>query len=329
MDKDLRSLLFILFVFTTSLTLSQTRLSDVPDRGSWQDTTSWANGYPECGDSVIIQAGDTVIVNQHIELDETSTPPCSTAMYIEVRGTLFFQTGKKIYLACGSAVYVADGGYLSEGSGGGASNIIDVCGSTIWQASDGPITGPQWVGAPLPIKLKYTSARIEDGKALIEWSSLSELNNDYYTIEKSYDLNEIETVGIVIGAGNSNKEINYNFVDPELKEGVTYYRLRQTDYNGSSETFDWMSVNSTRSSLNNEHFKVFGHDSKLYIDITGLNEELVTYQLLDLTGRVFQEGEFVASEGSTVLDFISPLKGILIVKLSSRQHVESFKVILD
>ena len=76
----------------------------------------------------------------------------------------------------------------------------------------------------------------------INWSTASETNNDYFTIERSKDGETWEIVTVVKGAGNSNDLINYNVNDDAPSSTVSYYRLKQTDFNGVSNTFNPVAV---------------------------------------------------------------------------------------
>ncbi len=90
----------------------------------------------------------------------------------------------------------------------------------------------------LPIELLDFSAEIMDDEYVqIEWTTASEINNDYFTIEKSTDGVEYEEIGEVKGAGNSSQSITYELEDEELIPGVVYYRLTQTDFDGQFEVF--------------------------------------------------------------------------------------------
>lgn len=97
-------------------------------------------------------------------------------------------------------------------------------------------------GFPLPIELLSFTAEPVDEAVIVEWSTASQVNNDYFTIDRSYDGYEWENKAYIPGAGNSNSQLEYKWVDYNPISGVSYYRLTQTDYNGESETFDPVSV---------------------------------------------------------------------------------------
>ncbi|MGB6036238.1 MAG: hypothetical protein WBG42_08215, partial [Cryomorphaceae bacterium] len=80
----------------------------------------------------------------------------------------------------------------------------------------------------LPITLLSFHAEVKDGLVHTNWVTASEHNNDFFTVERSKDGNVWEKVGTVDGAGNSNTELTYAFVDDDPYSGISYYRLRQT-----------------------------------------------------------------------------------------------------
>src|SRR6185369_13902085 len=84
----------------------------------------------------------------------------------------------------------------------------------------------------------------------LDWTTASEINNSYFTIERSLDGIAYEEIGRVEGAGNSTYDISYNYTDQSPSAHATiYYRLKQTDFDGKHETFDPDFVNfDSRSS---------------------------------------------------------------------------------
>lgn len=88
--------------------------------------------------------------------------------------------------------------------------------------------------SPLPISLLYFNADLnESGQVALDWATASEKNNDFFTIERSLDGDSFEAIGRVDGAGDSNIELQYNFIDRNAYPGVSYYRLRQVDFDGA------------------------------------------------------------------------------------------------
>lgn len=94
----------------------------------------------------------------------------------------------------------------------------------------------------LPIELtSFTGHALSQGN-LLKWSTASEKDNDYFTLYSSVDGYSWREIAEIDGAGNSQTTIIYEFLDRNATPGVTYYKLRQTDYDGEFEEFDIISV---------------------------------------------------------------------------------------
>ena len=94
----------------------------------------------------------------------------------------------------------------------------------------------------LPIELLDFEARVDRGIVYIDWSTASESNNDFFKIQRSQDGNTWEGVGEIKGAGNSTSRLSYTMEDREPYFGVSYYRLSQTDFDGTTEIFNPITV---------------------------------------------------------------------------------------
>ncbi len=85
---------------------------------------------------------------------------------------------------------------------------------------------------PLPIGLIDFKATKINQTVELTWTSSTEINNEFYTIEKTTDFTDWEEVSKVAGAGNSSTILHYKTSDFHPWNGISYYRLKQTDYNG-------------------------------------------------------------------------------------------------
>jgi len=98
----------------------------------------------------------------------------------------------------------------------------------------------------LPIDLlSFTGEVLEEEnnkKVLIRWTTLSQVNNDYFEVQRSVDVEHWYTVETVTGAGNSNSQMSYSIIDNDPFFGISYYRLKQTDYDGQHESFHPISI---------------------------------------------------------------------------------------
>ena len=134
------------------------------------------------------------------------------------------------------------GGAWSSGGGAPVSQTLTWNGITSFSIHSGINS------SFLPITLlSFKAVKNNDVVDLI-WKTATETNNDYFTIEKTNDGVNFETVVKVKGAGTSSKAIDYKSVDPKPYKGISYYRLKQTDFDGKYtysqlEVVDFSDVN--------------------------------------------------------------------------------------
>lgn len=103
----------------------------------------------------------------------------------------------------------------------------------------------------LPIELLYFKGKNADEYNLLYWSTATEINNDYFTIEKSYDGYVFRVIDHLEGAGYSTHELYYEYHDYNLQPFITYYRLKQTDYDGKYKYADIISIDNRDKSKPN------------------------------------------------------------------------------
>jgi hypothetical protein len=84
----------------------------------------------------------------------------------------------------------------------------------------------------LPLDLLGFSVECKTDFVELNWQTASELNNDYFVVEKSVDATSFTSIGSVSGSGNSNSVNTYSFQDFENNNGLVYYRFKQVDFNG-------------------------------------------------------------------------------------------------
>ncbi|CAN5392099.1 hypothetical protein BH11BAC1_BH11BAC1_16160 [soil metagenome] len=177
---------------------------------------------------------------------------------------------------------------------------------------------------PLPVELNYLSASaLPEQKVIVDWMTASEINNDYFIIERSKDNSNFEEAGKISGAGNSTSMLTYKFTDQKpFLSPVSYYRLRQVDYDGS-EHFS----NAVPVSFKKKQLKVISaypdHDShSMKILVTGSGNENILYSLTDGLGRSIKHGEQHIENGVVLLtlDMRNSVEGIYFFSLSSEEN---------
>ena len=178
--------------------------------------------------------------------------------------------------------------------------------------------------SPLPIVLGAFDLHCADKKTEIEWTTLSEINNAYFQIQRSINGIEWENIAEIPGSGNSNMPLQYSYSDASAPRGMVYYRLKQVDYNGSFEIFGVKSIachqdaasrvllypNPTRESFTIE-FELDKNYSEAHIE------------LIDMTGRVVGQKNLELTEGFNSYTY-SPLPvsgGVYTVRIKAQGEV--------
>ena len=85
----------------------------------------------------------------------------------------------------------------------------------------------------LPVEFLDFQAEYSEPMVLLQWVTASEINNDYFTIERSRNGIDFEAVNWVQGAGTSSRVLHYQDTDPDPYPGISYYRIKQTDFDGT------------------------------------------------------------------------------------------------
>lgn len=322
-----RLILLMAFVALNSNAKAGITITAITNNGDWSSATTWSlSRAPASGDDVVIPAGLTVVVDIN--------SPTYSAMTITVNGTLHFDGGQKINMDCDGYVYLGATGQLT-GDNPGAK--INICGTTTW-TGPGPTTGPTSYGTnPLPIELTSFTAELDNTLVKLKWSTATEVNNDYFTIERSKNGFTFETVTEVNGAGNSSSPKNYSALDKSPLEGTSYYRLKQTDFNGKYDYSQLIAIDykntSTGCVLNVYPNPCMGGPCN--IDLAECNNEdnpEITVELIDAAGnRVYSHIPERDSKGSFTLsiDKSNNLKpGVYIVRGVSKSEQYNKKMII-
>ncbi|MBO3697613.1 T9SS type A sorting domain-containing protein [Roseivirga sp. E12] len=183
----------------------------------------------------------------------------------------------------------------------------------------------------LPIVLLSFDVRLTESTVELEWVTSSEENNDFYTIERSIDGINFSPVLTLAGAGNSEELITYNATDRSPLRGRSFYRLKQTDFNGQFEYSEIRSVfydGSTQPFEINVYPNPVIVNSNLTIKLPSVYvTEYLQLQLIDQFGREANVDHRLVRDGLSVST--SGLKpGIYVIRLTDGSRQTRKKVIV-
>ncbi len=179
------------------------------------------------------------------------------------------------------------------------------------------------LSAPLPIELKNFRAEARRQMVHLFWTTESETNNDYFTVERSKTGGEWEQVLQVDGAGTATSTKNYSAVDDGPFAGLSYYRLRQTDFDG---TYTYSKVVSVTIEPRGE-LEVFPNPS------TGLFTvrspfQFNQVQLLDQLGRNAHIRVERINNREATIDGTQNTPGLYFLQVSDGHVVKTVRIII-
>ncbi len=176
----------------------------------------------------------------------------------------------------------------------------------------------------LPIELlKFEGKRIDDKLVNLNWTTSSEINNAFFTVERSIDAINWETQGEIEGAGNSSNTNNYAFIDKNHLTTTTYYRLKQTDFNGEY-TYD--KTITVLPSSNANTISIYPNPSNDIINIQA-NETILKIEVINLLGKVLVSKTTNTTE--LKLDLSKHPKEIYFVRTYTKKHVSNNRLVIE
>lgn len=183
----------------------------------------------------------------------------------------------------------------------------------------------------LPVELlSFGAVALENQQVKVTWSTASEENNAYFTVERSIDGKMWSAIGIVPGVGNSNQIESYEFIDEKPLFGRQFYRITQTDIDGKSQTFRVVGVTLTAAALEANSYKIYPNPSsgqvKVFSENANLEQAEVTIinqqgqemmRFQDVNGRLFE------------VDLSHLPKGLYLIRIKNNHQLVSKKLILQ
>ena len=177
------------------------------------------------------------------------------------------------------------------------------------------------LGAPTPVTLLNFTA-VKNGSAVVlDWQTETELNNDYFVVEKSKNGIDFTAVNIVDGAGNSQSTLNYQTTDHSPYNGISYYRLKQTDFDGKVSYSRIEAVNFS----DHKNITIYPNPGTGIFNIQGLNAE-TDISVENPLGQVVLVKKVFPDFSE--IDLSSQPSGVYFVKVNDGSTSANIKIIL-
>ena len=176
---------------------------------------------------------------------------------------------------------------VSSTSGVDAAGVITSSGAEEYVSTFSPFTlGSSSSTNVLPIELVSFSGEKKDNNNILNWTTASEINNAFFTVEKSYNGFDFEWVGTQEGTSPSTQIVNYSLTDYNILETLNYYRLKQTDFDGK---FEYSNIISIDNRVDDSLKEIIGRTNLLGQEVDEFYNGIVIVLYKDGTSQKFYQ----------------------------------------
>ncbi len=251
------------------------------------------NGSMTVSTSIEIDASSTFIVGAGVTLNDGGAFDDNSSTGITDNGAI---------LVSGTATFY--GGSSISGSGYLTGNVIsDFHNTTVWgvPSSYFPCHTCTIPTVGLPIQLVSFSAANSNDAVQLEWTTASEIDNNYFTLSRSTDGTDFTVIDNVKGSGKSSAAHSYTYTDLGAETGTNYYKLQQTDYDGTITTVGIAVANVTSLAT---HAEVFPNPVKnnCFVAFTDAVQENMQVTVYDYMGREVATMNVQTNKGKNVIE---------------------------
>ncbi len=176
-------------------------------------------------------------------------------------------------------------------------------------------------GIVLGIELLDFKGTAKNEGNLIEWQTATEMDNDYFILEASKNGYEFSPIAQIDGAGNSSSVLSYNFLDRQPLGMITYYRLKQIDFDGKHSYSDVISVARDQDELISYYPNPV--QGVLFAAFNSPTKGLYSFEIRNVQGGLIQAETYNLEKGTNQLKFDafqSLSSGLYFVKISNEKH---------
>jgi hypothetical protein len=170
----------------------------------------------------------------------------------------------------------------------------------------------------LPIELVNLNVLLKDRITEITWQTASERDNDFFTVERSANGIDWEVLELIDGAGVSNELVHYETYDNYPLKGISYYRLKQTDFDGKATYSDIKSISNT------EELMVLPNPGNGIFYVSGLSDRKENQVIvMDVTGKII--ANYITEDAMLQMNLEDHPAGIYYVKVNEEFTIKIVK----
>lgn len=327
--------LFIILIFSAGVLSAAPLNTLVVNNGNWKTATSWSLArVPADGDSVLIPAGYTALVNSSLNYS-------SLNFHIAVYGALFVTQSGTFKIGVNSVITVYAGGIIKADltDNDPAQGTIQIGGVVKFSDADGMnISGPVFASKTtgtdpngfssfsiLPVVfVNFTALRHSANSVELTWATEHEMNNKQFVVEKSANSTDWNEIGIVL-PGNDQQVNSYQYKDQTASSAASYYRVKQVDLDGH---FMYSDVKLIRADASNTTVSIFAANKTITVRANSEMKSKVEVSLISMNGIVLQQRQLDNASSSIAFSAGNVPSGIYIVRVMDNNSLIAVKEVM-
>ncbi|HBG70374.1 MAG: hypothetical protein A2W93_15700 [Bacteroidetes bacterium GWF2_43_63] len=208
---------------------------------------------------------------------------------------------------------------------------VSVTGGNPLCPSNGTDEAIVFINSALPVAYLSMDAVCNGEFVRVNWSTASQINCDYFVVEKSVDGQSFIDIRTIHCAGNSNSVLNYSVKDDNVTTHINYYRIRQVDIDGKT---NYSQVMTAQCENNSVPFAVAGSysNSQVFVRFDGMNGKQYVVSLFDMAGKRVYSELYIAGADETVelkVPAENLMSGMYLIKVESENESGNQKIIIE
>ncbi len=188
----------------------------------------------------------------------------------------------------------------------------------------------------LPIDLKEFKASTDNNNVVLKWQTASEINSNYFDVERSDDGQFFFSISKVIASGNSSLPVSYSFIDKKVSnnESQTFYRLKLVDKDGSFKYSNHLSVKPIIAgiTIKNIYPTIIKTNDQIKVEILSNKATTMNIAVIDESGRKLQLLSTNLISGNNLIKFVpksNNTRGMLFIQFSTTNFQQTKSLILQ
>jgi len=186
-------------------------------------------------------------------------------------------------------------------------------------------------GCVMPITLiLFDGSALSDGN-LLKWITASEINNDYFTLQASFNNSNFMDIATISGSGTISTSSNYSYLHRTSNSGITYYRLLQTDFDGTTTKSNTIAIQRGEPVLQIVGLYPIPSSTFINVQFTAPAASQIAIEIFSVTGSILYKQKIMASSSTSQLkiDVKDFPAGVYFISIASNKQNQIQKFVVE